>query len=607
VVTLFPSAFPAREIIMSRYLALAVVLLATGAARTQEAPERLLPASTQVYLRWDGIEAHRASYEKTALGKMLQEDTGKFLAGVYHQLQTMIGEELTVPNLLEGLDPDKLRVIQEDVTEAPRLVPVFTRNGFVLAAEVRDKERFQVTLILPGAGADPKPFLSAMRLIAGATKVEVKETKLADGVIRHLSNEPIHVVWWVEGGDAVLVVGTDKLEAVVERARQKTDRLADNAQFQKIRDFKGFETAVRGYIDTAALVKLARAQGKEVAKIVDDLGLGGLQGIRLYLGFDVPAERSLIEIDMPGPRKGLLTFANSKPFQFSELPSLPDDVINFTALRLNPAGIYDTGARTAESVAGSFSPLAVPLVYAALAKADSTVGIAIRKDLLAELGDTLVVYNSATDGQINLGTTLLLKVKDEKKVSDSLEKLVKALAGLSGAEVKVRKRSYRSAALHELYVKQQGFIFVPTYAVHKGWLAISFYPQPVQGFVLRSNGEVPAWKAPPEVEASLAKMPKDFLAVSVSDPRPTLRQVLSLVPLISGSYRAFMPETKFDVGALPNGHQATRHLFPNVMVTHDDGTTLRIQSRSSLQLPFDLVGVDSYFSGIFLLLVTRIG
>ncbi len=594
---------------MSRRLALAVVLLTAGAVRADEAPERLLPASTQLYVRWDGIEAHRASYEKTAVGKMLQEDTGKFLAGVFTQLQTALGEKMTVPSLLEGLDPDKLQQIQNDVGEVPRLVPIFTRNGFILAAELRGvvPPQLQATLILPGAGAEPKPFLSLMRLIANASKLPIKETKLTAGAVQHLELGPAHLVWWIEGNDAVLVLGTDKPEVVVERARQKTERLADNVQYQKLRDFKGFETAARGFLDGTALVKLAQAQGKEVAKVVDELGLGGLHGMRFYLGFDVPAERTLIEIDMPGPRKGLLTFADSKPFTFAELPPLPDDVISFSAFRFSAAGIYDTTVKAAQSIAGSFSPLAVPLVHAALIKADSTVGFSIRYDLLGPLGDTLVVYNSGTDGPINIGTTLLFRIKDEKRLRPTLDKLLKALGALTGSDIKVRKRTFRGVELNEVVVKQQGFLFLPTYAIHNGWLAISLYPQPVQGYVLRCAGEVPSWKPGPEVEASLAKLPKEMLAVGVSDPRYTVKQVLSVAPFIAGAVRAFAPESKFDLGALPNAHQATRHLFPNVMVLNDDGTTLRLQTRSSLQLPFDLVGVDSYFAGFFLAVILRFG
>jgi hypothetical protein len=142
-----------------------------------------------------------------------------------------------------------------------------------------------------------------------------------------------------------------------------------------------------------------------------------------------------------------------------------------------------------------------------------------------------------------------------------------------------------------------GFFFLPTYALVGDWLVVSFYPQPVHGFILRSKGELPAWKADEAVERSLGKMPKEFTSISVSDPRPSVKQVFALAPLVGSAIRSFSPESKFDPSLIPNGHEACKHLFPNVSVTADDGKTTRIHTRASLSLPFDLAGLDAYILG----------
>ena len=100
-------------------------------------PEQLLPATTQVYLRWDGVDAHRASYEKTGLGQMMNGDTGRFVADLYGQIQDGLSALLTVDQLLGGVAPDKLAKMQADATEASKLPAVLSKNGFILAAEVR--------------------------------------------------------------------------------------------------------------------------------------------------------------------------------------------------------------------------------------------------------------------------------------------------------------------------------------------------------------------------------------------------------------------------------------------------------------------------------------
>ena len=73
-----------------------------------------------------------------------------------------------------------------------------------------------------------------------------------------------------------------------------------------------------------------------------------------------------------------------------------------------------------------------------------------------------------------------------------------------------------------------------------------------------------------------------------------MKELLALAPIIGGAVRSFVPESKFDVASIPNGHEATSHLFPNVTVVSDDGKALRSETLASLILPFDVVGADAY-------------
>jgi len=116
----------------------------------------------------------------------------------------------------------------------------------------------------------------------------------------------------------------------------------------------------------------------------------------------------------------------------------------------------------------------------------------------------------------------------------------------------------------------------------------------VEGFIARARGELPAWKPSPQVAESLRKLPAKFVSISYSDPRPSVKQLMSLAPLLGGVVSNLNQELNFDVGSLPNAQQVTRHLFPNVAVTTDDGNTLRSESLGSLSLPVDVAGLDTY-------------
>src|SRR5262249_25179446 len=142
---------------------------------------------------------------------------------------------------------------------------------------------------------------------------------------------------------------------------------------------------------------------------------------------------------------------------------------------------------------------------------DDVLGLKLRDDLLAALDGKFVFYNSPAEGPMTLGQTLLFKVKDAAKLQDALDQAVKGAVKASGLDVTVKKKAYHGVDIREVHVRQEGFFFVPSYAVHKGWLVVSFFPQAVQGYVLRAEGKLPAWKPTPEVQALFDRMPKEFV------------------------------------------------------------------------------------------------
>jgi len=450
-------------------------------------------------------------------------------------------------------------------------------------------------VILPDAAADPEPLLGTIHLITVLSKLDVKETKIAGRAVSHLEEGPVRIAWWIEGKHIVLTVGTDKPEEVVKRLDSKdAPRLTATALFKRVRGFDKFETAARAFVDTAALVKFAGSRGKDVTKLLADLGLDGLKSVVFYSGFDGDAARSLAEIEAPGPRKGLLALGGNKPFRLSDVPALPEDVTGWSMANFNFTTLHDTTVTAAGDVMELVSPENRPNVKEVLKKADDLLGISIRDDLLAALGDRVVTYNSPAEGPLSLGQTFLIQVKDAKKLQAALDQAIKSLAAKTEADVTVVKKTYHGVDVREVHFQQQGFIFLPSYAIYKDWLVFGYYPQQVHGFILRADGKLPVWKPSTRVAGSLDRLPGEFGAVMYADPRPTLKQLLSIAPLIAGTINSFQKDFQLDVGSLPNAHEAASHLFPNVTVVTDDGTTIRVETRASLSLPFDANGLDLY-------------
>ncbi|HTU88477.1 MAG TPA: hypothetical protein VMF69_00120 [Gemmataceae bacterium] len=578
-------------------LAPLLLLLSGLSSAAEDVPERLLPATTQIYLRWDGVDAHQAAYGKTSLGRMMKGDTGAFIAGVFDKLQNSSAALLTVETLRRGLEPKALKKMQADAKAAAKLFGQLGRTGFILAGQLRQLDRPQgdLFLILPGMGEGPDPFFGALRLAIGLSEGEIKEQKIAGRSVASLELPPINLAWWVEGKDAVFVLSTDNPEAIVKKmVSQDRAPLTDQALFQRVASFKKFETDARALVDVSALVKMGAKRGKEMSKLLDDLGAMDLRSLTLYSGFEGRAERGLIEWDMPGPRKGLLKLLSGKRFQLSDVPPLPPDVVNWSMSNFDIAVLYDTLYKAAEQIVGLISPEDLPKIKELTKQVNDFLGVDLRKDLLGSLGERFASYTSPGDGPLFFGQTLLFQVKDAEKLGATLEQIIKNLGAASGKEVRIKKRDYRGAVIREVYVQEKGFIFVPTYTIHKDWLVLGWYPQSVQAFVQRSKGELASWKPSEQTKSLMSKLPSEFVSITYSDPRPSVKQLMSIAPIIAGAVGSFNPSLNFEVGSLPATQEVTKHLFPNLAVTSDDGKTLRQDSLDSLALPLDLAGLDAY-------------
>jgi hypothetical protein len=554
---------------MRRYGLTLLVFLVPSFSRAADMPERLLSADTQIYLRWDGSAAHKAAFEKTALSIVIQKECAEFIA--------------SVKSALQGALSDK----NSDIV---KLAEAFAQKGLVLGVEVRGIEPpdAQATVILPGGGKG-NPLLAIVRLAAQQARLEVKEAKVGGRTIYHVEGPTVHAVCWVEGTDAVIVVGTQPPDTVLTRIKSQK-LLTDSPRFHKVQDFKEFRTAARGFVDLAALLKFPRSANAEAGKVLDDLGLSGLGDLTFFAGFSGAAIHTLVALEAPSPRNGLLRLTAGKSFTLKDVPALPPDLIGFSALRFDAAMAYDTVLEAVENLA---PPVERRRVQEAVQKANQALGINIRDDLLGSLGDLLVTYSSHAEGPMFLGQTVLIQVKDAQKLQAALDRMVQSLAKLAGSKVRVNERSYHGAEVRAIHVEQPGFIIVPTYAISNGWLVAGFYPQPVQGYLLRAGRELPAWQPEKQLTATLDRLPTDFTLLSISDPRPTTRQLLALAPLIAGALASSVPGVNFDVETLPNAYLVTRHLFPNVTVGSDDGKTLRFQTVVSLPVPPFLESVDS--------------
>lgn len=549
-------------------------------AQTQE---DYLPAKSQLYFRWDGMAMHQAAFDKTGCGKMLKGETGKFLDELWKYIgdnvQTLAQNEPKVAPMLKDFG---------------KLVSTMHQNGLVVGVEANqiNPPKVQAVLVFPKGAGESGTLIPLIQKVAEETKAPVKATKVGKRFVNTVSVEVLQIGWWSQGQDAVLFLGTTDPVAYAKDIDGSKTGLGKHSLYTKVKNFKEFTSASRGYFDMPSVLGVVSDFAPPAAKIIDETGLNGIKGITFYSGFDGAGERSVVEADIPSPRKGLLTLASQKKISLKDLPVLPNDITNFSASTISLNKSYGVITNLVDGIVRVFDPNQADNIRETIKAFEGAIGVDLEKELFGNFGDVMVTYNSPSDGFLGTGAVVAVQLKDAKKLEATIAKLVKAVGANPAGELSMKKKNYHGGEIMQLSLAGPVTnAHIATIGVYKNWFVYAQYPQPIKGFILRQEGELPAWKADDSLNKVLADFPKEFTAIQVSDPRPTVQTLLSITPFVINlansvggpllpGYRAF------DLELIPHAQYATKHLFPNVTISTDDGKRVRTETRGSLLLPF---------------------
>lgn len=566
-----------------RWLVPFCVLLFAPQAHAQKGPERYLPPGSQLFFQYDGLDAHRAAYEKTVTGKLFAGDFGKFLSSVWRVVNDQIDP------LLEKADapPEVAKLVKE----VPGLLSALVNGGMAIGIELNqiNPPKAEATFIFPKNGGPNGALAKVVKMGLEKGNVPLQESKVGAITVQHAEFGPVQVAFWSDGDLACFTVTSDEALGVVKRGVEKGKNITSNPLYKSLASQKTFAVATRAYFDMEKLLKPIAEVSPQAEQVLDELGLASLKNVTMISGFDGPAERSIVDIQFKGPRKGLMALtqaAKGAKVNLSEMPPLPEDVTAFTMGVFNPVGSYDAVLQAVDGSVRLFNGDVADGIQQGIKQMELLVGVKFRDELVASIGDTYATYSAASDGPFGLGRVSLLKIKDSKKFVESLGKIYETFPGIPGVEFELKKKTFEGIDYLELHMGQGNFS-TSSYALIDDWLVMGSFPQPVRAYILRKKGLIPARKAMDLAGKEFAKAPKDLVGFSYSDPKPMVNAILPMLPTLFGvantAGKALLPEFQsFDISLIPHPYEVTRHLFPNTSYTIDMGDRLRIESRSSI-------------------------
>jgi hypothetical protein len=350
--------------------------------------------------------------------------------------------------------------------------------------------------------------------------------------------------------------------------------------------------ATLGYLNVAGALELLRPfaeragnqreAGPSPWQVIQALGFTQIKTLQAHSGWDATGcvHRGVLVMD--GPLEGLPAMLPNKPLGKRDFRVVPHDPLAASVMRLDAGDVWDT----VERLLRELDPPAAEQWGKHQWEIETRLGVNLRRDLVASLGDVWAVYVPGGDLMTAwLGSAAAVRVKDPDQLRESLGKLLNvARQQLSrgGSEgVTIRETRLDNHVIYSLDFAGAPVPVSPAWAVSDEWLVLGLLPQTVRAVLereeSRSLAEVPQVRQALDQAVTPAAVFYQDTPALVRSVYPWLQMGLQMA---SGPLRR--EGIDLDTTALPSLETLTRHLQPAVSSLAYDQDGFWFESHSSL-------------------------
>jgi hypothetical protein len=327
-----------------------------------------------------GLDAHGDAWRGTAAYKILNTtSTGPMLESLLAQVLDQM-ESAPSPARLTGAE--KVAIVEHVL-----------RHGLVFAIQRKpgatdDAGERGVLVLRNAATKDARPVFG--KLVGQAMGPRGKPASQVKGARKTVLVTPADGgtpwVWWTEKEDLVIAPSAASVDTILAALDGKAKTAVDHALRKELASREGaFQPVGLAFVDfqslppsTPGLPESARSAGLDQVRSLD-----------FRWGLENAAMMSVLRLQAPGPRQGLLALVDQPTFTATSLPPLPASTLSFTALSVQPLSVLDA------LVAGSrSSPQLADAIAAVQRRVQEKTRRRFREDVLGQLGPKLVVFNT---------------------------------------------------------------------------------------------------------------------------------------------------------------------------------------------------------------------
>ena len=391
----------------------------------------------------------------------------------------------------------------------------------------------------------------------------VEKVAIDGGTFQQLTAGPAAppVTWGFRDKYLVVGVGEGQVEDILRRAKGQPPEWLTTLRKQLPVDRVSTVT----YINVKQIsAEFAPMGGPIAQKLIEALGLGNVSCLTSVTGLDATGKiaRTLVAID--GQPQGVFQLAAGKPLAAADLAPIPRDATIAAAGRLDASAALELLLNQSEKI----DPSAREQIITRLNELE--MGMDLKRDLLAPLGDVWCCYNSPGEGGLLVtGLTGVVKVKDHARLQATLEKLIVDFPGGSGqpvaaGEPRLVKTPFAGQVIYFLDIPHSQLPLALAFCLTQKELIVSTFPQNIKSYLARGK-DFESLAVVPEVSRAL-----DAGAVGLTycDTRKLAEMAYPLLCLGSKVFCTELNQSgiPLDCSLMPSAAAIFPHLQPSLGV-----------------------------------------
>lgn len=348
------------------------------------------------------------------------------------------------------------------------------------------------------------------------------------------------------------------------------------------------------YVNIKAVSKFASTLpdiDARIATITKALGLDSATTFASVSGLDKKGcvSKSLLGLD--GELQGLLRLADIKPLTPADLAVVPSDATFALAFKFNPTDAFDAALAGVNRV----EPRAKTAFLLAISQLEEQLGLKLRDELLASLGDTWRVFDSPSEGGMFTGATLAVSLNNAKKAAAANQTLVETIKTMLPKNGGRSLNPFGQSVVPELagfefsgnriHIFQGGFGTAPvtvSWCVTDKELIMALYPQSIKAYLSRGKDFQSLAQSP--AIASLFHGDAGPIKLAYGDTQRFFDLVYPVLPVYTTAITRFSRISGLDlnVSMLPSAHAVRPHLAPTTISVERTKAGIEITERRSL-------------------------